>query len=242
MPGMRSAHSEEPLTKLVRAKMYAYVDRAHKRRRAAIVLGILLACGLCASALDPSLDISQYAHTAWKVREGFSKGAINAIAQTPDGYLWLGTDFGLLRFDGVRTVAWEPRGNERLPSNVVRSLLVSRDGSLWIGTHKGLASWKDGKLTQYSEVPGQPVDTLLEVLKEPYGQAWRRFPPGDSARFKMEESSATETMAASAWEWVPYLRIARAISGQERGPGCGNGSPAPRNAFRCQARPPKSTL
>jgi len=58
----------------------------------------------CVFALDPSLDISQYARTAWKVREGFSKGFISSVAQTPDGYLWLGTEFGLLRFDGVRNV------------------------------------------------------------------------------------------------------------------------------------------
>src|SRR5262249_22061100 len=46
-----------------------------------------------------ALDLSQYAHTPWKVRDGFVKGAISSIAQTPDGYLWLGTEFGLLRFD-----------------------------------------------------------------------------------------------------------------------------------------------
>jgi ligand-binding sensor domain-containing protein len=55
--------------------------------------------------LDPALDVSQYARTSWKIREGFSKGTILAIAQTPDGYLWLGTEFGLLRFDGVRNVS-----------------------------------------------------------------------------------------------------------------------------------------
>ena len=64
----------------------------------------------CAFALNPSLDISQYAHTAWTVRDGFFKGVINSIAQTPDGYLWLGTEFGLLRFDGVRAVPWQPPG------------------------------------------------------------------------------------------------------------------------------------
>jgi hypothetical protein len=57
------------------------------RRAAAIALGILLACCDCASALDPSLDISQYAHTAWKVGDGFAKGIIYSIAQTPDGYV-----------------------------------------------------------------------------------------------------------------------------------------------------------
>ena len=86
-------------------------------RRAAILFGVFLTCCPCAFALDPSLDINQYAHTAWKVREGFSKGIIFSIAQTPDGYLWLGTEFGLLRFDGVRSVPWQPPAGQHLPSS-----------------------------------------------------------------------------------------------------------------------------
>ena len=134
--------------------------RLGKARR--LVLLIRLSCCSCALALDPSLDINQYAHTTWKIGEGLTNGTITSIAQTPDGYLWLGTEFGLFRFDGVRSVRWQPRGSEHLPSSLIRSLLVSRDGTLWIGTHKGLASWKDGKLTQYPKVPGQRVDSLLE--------------------------------------------------------------------------------
>jgi ligand-binding sensor domain-containing protein len=76
-------------------------------KRAVIALGVALACCPCILALDPSLDINQYAHTSWKASEGFAKGQIHSIAQTPDGYLWLGTDFGLLRFDGVRNVQWQ---------------------------------------------------------------------------------------------------------------------------------------
>lgn len=78
--------------------------------------------------------MSQYAHTTWRVRDGFFKGAVWAIAQTPDGYIWLGTEFGLLRFDGVRAVPWQPPGNQSLPSTDILSLLVARDGTLWIGT------------------------------------------------------------------------------------------------------------
>ena len=113
-------------------------------------------------ALDPSLDVSQYAHKAWKVSEGFSKGVIRTIAQTPDGYLWVGTDFGLLRFDGVRAVPWQPPPGEHLPGADVRRLLAARDGRLWIGTFRGLASWKDGKLTHYPELDGQTIQGLLE--------------------------------------------------------------------------------
>src|SRR6478736_3307165 len=100
----------------------------------------------CAFALDPALDVSQYAHTAWKIRDGFSKGIIKSIAQTPDGYLWLGTEFGLLRFDGVRAVPWQPPSDQLLPSSDIWGVLGARDGTLWIGTSKGLASWKGAKL------------------------------------------------------------------------------------------------
>jgi ligand-binding sensor domain-containing protein/signal transduction histidine kinase len=136
------------------------MGKAHTR--ALIWLAILLACCACAFALDPSLDISQYAHTSWKIRDGFTKGIISEIAQTPDGYLWLGTEFGLLRFDGVRAVPWQPPANQHLPSNDIRGLLAARDGTLWIATAKGLASWKDGKLTQYPELAGRFVFRLLE--------------------------------------------------------------------------------
>ena len=68
----------------------------------------------------------------------------------------------MFRFDGVRAVPWEPPAGEHLPGNDIRSLLPARDGTLWIGTFNGLASWKDGKLTHYSELAGIAVGTLLE--------------------------------------------------------------------------------
>ncbi len=131
-------------------------------RRAGTAVGALLACCGIASALDPSLDIDQYAHKAWTVRDGFFTAAVNSIAQTPDGYLWLGTEFGLLRFDGVQSIPWEPPAGQRLPSNYIRSLLTARDGRLWIGTNAGLTSWKEGKLTLYPELAGQSVQSLIE--------------------------------------------------------------------------------
>ena len=127
-----------------------------------LLTAIVLVLCPCALALNPSLDVSQYAHNAWRVREGFSKGQITSIAQTPDGYLWLGTEYGLLRFDGVRSVSWPPSAYQPLPSNNIFSLLASHDGTLWIGTDKGLASWNGFALTQYSEVAGQNVFALVE--------------------------------------------------------------------------------
>src|SRR4030095_15503573 len=94
---------------------------------------VLLVCCRSALALNPALDISQYAHTSWKIRDGFSKGGIFAITQTADGYLWLGTEFGLLRFDGVRAVPWQPPSGERLPAGRIGCLLAARGGPVWGG-------------------------------------------------------------------------------------------------------------
>ena len=141
--------------------MYFHMGKTHTR--AVLSLAILLACCTCAFALDPSLDISQYGHTSWKIRDGFINGTIDSIAQTPDGYLWLGTDSGLLRFDGVRRpVPWQPPAGQQLPSSLIRDLMVSRDGTLWIGTQKGLAKWKDSRLTTFPELAGQIVGRAFQ--------------------------------------------------------------------------------
>ena len=147
---------------------FPMTTRAHTsigRVIALLVLGaaILLAV-VCpgASALDPSLDISQYAHTVWTIQDGSFKGNIYAMAQTPDGYLWLGTEFGLLRFDGIRTSPWQPPAGQHLPDNAINRLLVTGDGTLWIGTAVGLATWSGGKLTRRPELGDHFVASLFE--------------------------------------------------------------------------------
>ena len=131
-------------------------------RRYAAAIGALLAFCPCAFALNPSLDVSQYAHTAWRNRDGFARSEIDGIAQTANGYLWLATRFGILRFDGVRTAPWQPPPGQRLPSDLVRKLLAARDGCLWIGTDNGLVSWKNGKLRAYPELAGFRISSLVE--------------------------------------------------------------------------------
>ena len=113
-------------------------------------------------AMDRSLAVSQYAHTAWTVRDGFSPGAVFAMAQTPDGYLWLGSEFGLFYFDGVRFVRWQPPAGEQPPITSVYSLLCARDGTLWIGTFQGVATWRDGRLTWIHEFDDMFATSMLE--------------------------------------------------------------------------------
>jgi hypothetical protein len=121
------------------------------------------------AASDPSLDISQLAHTAWSSRDGSFRGNINTIGQTSDGYLWLGTGFGLLRFDGVRFVEWQPRKGDSLPRLPIQKVLGTRDGSLWIGGIGGFARLKDGNIKHYSELDGV---TIFAILEDRSGTIW----------------------------------------------------------------------
>ena len=144
------------------------------KRQAAVALIALCALTILlrpppAIALDPSLDISQYAHTAWTFRNGFFNGAVYTIAQAADGYLWLGTQTGCVRFDGVRAVPLPLPPGQQLPSTAVGALLPARDGTLWIGTLDGLVSWKNGQLTEYPALAGQSV---IALLQERDGTVW----------------------------------------------------------------------
>ena len=129
-----------------------------------------------AHALDPTRHISQYGHTAWSVRDGFLGAMPNAIAQTADGYLWIGTVGGLVRFDGVRFVAWTPPGGKQLPSPHVLSLRAARDGSLWIGTLAGLSHWVNQDLINYQSGRGR----IVSILEDHNAMIWiTRVAPSD---------------------------------------------------------------
>jgi signal transduction histidine kinase/ligand-binding sensor domain-containing protein len=124
----------------------------------------------CASlfALDSSRRITQYSHTAWRIQDGFFGGTPQAITQTTDGYLWIATEGGLVRFDGVRFVPWTPPNGKRLPSNSIHSVLGARDGSLWIGTSRGLAHWNNLDLVNVT-MPPAFVEAILEDAR---GAIW----------------------------------------------------------------------
>ncbi|HEY2017547.1 MAG TPA: two-component regulator propeller domain-containing protein, partial [Bryobacteraceae bacterium] len=96
--------------------------------------------------------MTQYLHKSWTEEEGIALPAINALAQTADGYLWLGTGTGLIRFDGMRFVHWAPPEGTQFPDDDVRSLVASADGSLWIRTAKTISRLDRGRLVRYPEV------------------------------------------------------------------------------------------
>ncbi len=113
--------------------------------------------------LDPALPVRQYAHSAWTRENGQIPASVLALTQTKDGWLWVGTDNGLLRYDGASFQSLKlstPPGGE-----YILSLAPSPDGSLWIGSRYGLAQWAHGQLKTYrtSQGPAGPGVSAIAV-------------------------------------------------------------------------------
>ena len=116
---------------------------------------------LTCEASDPNKPLTEYTHTVWTHKDGIPSAFIYAIAQTRDGYLWLATTDGLVRFDGVRFVHWRPKTGHTALLGVVRSLCAARDGSLWIGTAEGLVGHIRGDDLTTSSL-GAQIEAMLE--------------------------------------------------------------------------------
>lgn len=138
-----------------------------------VLLAILVFCSSeKGAALDPSSHISQYGHSVWRAQDGhFGGAAPTSITQTTDGYIWVGTEAGLFRFDGVRFVRWNSPYGEELSSSHVVALLGARDGSLWISTLLGLAHLVKDRLTVYPKTGGW---VTMAILEDREGKIWFR--------------------------------------------------------------------
>src|SRR6202167_5299083 len=147
---------------------------ARIRTRRVFVLGAVLANLSLAAlpralALDPDRRISQYGHIVWRIQDGAISPPTN-IAQTTDGFLWITTAQGLLRFDGVRFMPRQPPQGQNLPGTHFSAILGSRDGSLWIGTTRGLARWKDGQLRTYTDL--DHYTGIGAIMEDDSGKIW----------------------------------------------------------------------
>ena len=98
-----------------------------------------------ALALDPTLQPTQYVFDNWQIADGLPQSSAQALARTPDGYLWVGTREGLARFDGVRFTVFDSGNEPAIPNKDITALHVDRDGRLWIGTRSGLAVFESGR-------------------------------------------------------------------------------------------------
>src|SRR2546421_57810 len=135
------------------------IQRVIAAVRLAWTVALLAVLAECAFALDPNHRITQYGHTAWTVQDGRLPGSVYALAQTKDGWLWVGTAFGLLRFDGVRFSPLAGPEDEPARTEAVSALAPDPSGGLWIGTRHSLSHWSGSAAQRY-----QTVDRALGAV------------------------------------------------------------------------------
>jgi ligand-binding sensor domain-containing protein len=123
---------------------------------AVLPLLVVLLAPASVFALDPTRPIHQFIHDIWGKKAGLPQQAVNAIAQTTDGYLWLATEDGLVRFDGQKMKVFNLTNTPELGVNDIRSLIADPDGGLWIGTGQRLVRMRGGVFEDRTTVMGSP--------------------------------------------------------------------------------------
>ena len=144
-----------------------------------VAVAATLALVLPARALDPQKAITQYVQTSWNSESGLPENSVHSLAQTRDGYLWLGTEEGLTRFDGVRFVTYTFHNSPGLASDFIQVLAADQDGSLWIGTDSGLTHHvpsatigKPGTFSTLTTKDGLSDNHITALCEDREGNLW----------------------------------------------------------------------
>lgn len=169
-----------------------------------VCAGVLAAHTYNGFGLDPSKEMYQYSHRVWQKKDGMPQNSVHAIVQTRDGFLWLATDEGLARFDGLQFTVYNTRNTPQFVNNQVRSLYEARDGTLWIGfVEGGIVSLSSGTFTRFSKVRSFLTATIWNVFEDHSHMLWfcspsglLRFSPADSSHAVFTESSG-----------LPYINV-----------------------------------
>ncbi len=131
----------------------------------------LVLCGFLAivwllrsvSAGEPPSPV-EYHIRRWTTEDGLPEHRFNAIAQTPDGYIWIAQWSGLVRFDGAQFVVFNRNNTPALTDDTINSLATDRQGRLWLGTHQGLVRYDQGQFSRVAEPSQLPDRKIWQVL------------------------------------------------------------------------------
>lgn len=147
---------------------------APKVRRVLLLLVVGVGVGVPVPRLVRGQETApQYVHEAWRVEDGLPVNSIHTLLQSREGYLWMATFDGLVRFDGVRFTVFNTGNREALPSDRIVDLLETRDGSLWIRTEQGhLVRFKEGVFTHFGPERGLAGNAATILYEDTEGTLW----------------------------------------------------------------------
>ena len=123
-------------------------------------------------SLDPLKALTQYTHQVWETGKTPLEGAIRAILQSRDGYLWIGTQEGLYNFDGERFTVYNSVNTPEMKNSSVYALAEDQEGTLWIATRDGLVAYRDYGFKRFSVKDGLTSNSLLSLCVDQQGALW----------------------------------------------------------------------
>lgn len=121
------------------------------------------------TALEPTTPLASYGRQTWVMENGLPQNTVQALVQTRDGFIWIGTEVGLVRFDGNSFQVFDRASSLALPGNDIRCLLATPDGALWIGTSEGAARWRNGSVRIYTTKEGLPSNDIRDLEQDGNG-------------------------------------------------------------------------
>jgi len=143
--------------------------RGHLRVTAA---ALLLLAATRVPALDPNRSLNEFGHQAWLTENGLPQNTVQAIVQTQDGYLWIGTQEGLARFDGLNFAVFDKENTPAFKSNDIRALHEDKQGRLWISTSYGLVCRHNGQFNSFTENEGLPDNSIGPLAEDTNGNVF----------------------------------------------------------------------
>ncbi len=157
----------------------------------------------------PAIDSSEYLYDVWRLEDGLPQITAWSVVQDAQGYLWIGTEEGVARFDGLDFTVFETSGRPELPDNVFEAIVPDDDG-LWLGTRGGLVRWDGDRFTAYTTADGL-VDNLIHALHlDRRGRLWIGTDGGIS---RLDGNAFT---SYTSWDGLPSDTV-RAFAEDRRG-------------------------
>ena len=173
-----------------------------------VVVAFLLLAGTRSPALDSNRSLKEFGHQAWLTENGLPQNTVQSIVQTRDGYLWIGTQEGLARFDGLSFTVFDKENTPAFKSNDIRFLHEDQQGRLWISTSYGLVCRHNEQFTSFTENEGLPDNSIGPVVEDTSGNVWigtggglSRFENGNFKTLTVEQGlsrNVIQTLCARA--------------------------------------------
>ena len=192
-----------------------------RRSNFAFLLRLLVVCAVfacvvpSARGLDPTKRVSQYVHDVWNTTDGLPQDSVNAMAQTPDGYLWVATQEGLARFDGLNFTTVDAYTTRGTLQNFVHTVFADRRGTLWAGASGGLLRYDGNGRFSRTETEGQwPGPSAKQITEDSRGTLWVgmgsdgtsgakglvEYRDGVRAVFKMKDGLSSDVVSYTAFD------------------------------------------